>query len=107
VEDRREPIHQSQLRHDDVLAASDTRNQWCLTDCGQGEAERAKLPSGVRPYDLRHTRLTRWAASHPLPLVQKAAGHASIKTTMGYVHLQDEDLNALVVSAPKPNEKAG
>ena len=46
---------------------------------------------------------------HSLALVQKAAGHASIKTTMGYVHLQDEDLNALVVSSPstKPNERTG
>jgi hypothetical protein len=40
--------------------------------------------------------------------VQKAARHASIKKTMGYVHLQDEDLNALI-STPgtKPNEKTG
>lgn len=75
----------------------------------QNAAARAKLPTGVRPYDLRHTRLTRWATMHSLALVQKAAGHASIKTTMGYVHLQDEDLNALVVSSPstKPNERTG
>lgn len=66
---------------------------------------RERASSSLALADRR--RLTRWAASHPLPLVQKAAGHASIKTTMGYVHLQDEDLNALVVSAPKPNEKAG
>jgi site-specific recombinase XerD len=41
--------------------------------------------------------------------VQKAAGHASIKTTMGYVHLQDEDLNALVVTpmSPRSNERTG
>lgn len=49
------------------------------------------------------------SSTHPLPLVQQAAGHAIIKTTMGYLHLQDEDLNALVVSPAtgKPNEKTG
>jgi integrase len=49
---------------------------------------------------------TRRTATHPLPLVQKAAGHSSIKTTMGYVHLQDEDLNALI-SAPRASERTG
>lgn len=41
--------------------------------------------------------------------MQKAARHASIKTTMGYVHLQDEDLDALTAAAStqKPNEKFG
>jgi site-specific recombinase XerD len=40
--------------------------------------------------------------------VQKAAGHASIKTTMGYVHLQDEDLNALIATpSGQTREKTG
>jgi integrase len=75
----------------------------------QNAAKRAKLPDGLRPYDLRHTRLTRWAATKPLPLVQKAAGHASIRTTMGYVHLGDDDLSVLVEQPParKQNEKTG
>lgn len=63
----------------------------------QNAACRAGLPAGLRPYDLRHTRLTRWAgAGHNLAKVQKAAGHASIRTTMIYVHLADEDLRSLV-----------
>ena len=74
--------------------------------------KRALKAAGVehaRPYDLRHTRLTRWAATKPLPLVQKAAGHASVRTTMGYVHLSDDDLSALVEPTPnaKPREKTG
>jgi integrase len=56
----------------------------------QNAVRRAKLDlaSPPRPYDLRHTCITRWvAAGHNLALVQKAAGHSSIRTTMGYVHL--------------------
>ncbi len=55
------------------------------------------------PYDLRHTRITRWvAAGHNLALVQKAAGHASMRTTMIYVHLVDDDLSVLVQPTPRP-----
>jgi integrase len=69
----------------------------------QNAAERAKLPDDLRPYDLRHTRITKWvAAGHNLALVQKAAGHASIRTTMGYVHLVDDDLSALVAPPTPP-----
>ena len=71
----------------------------------QNAAERAKLPDDLRPYDLRHTRITKWvAAGHNLALVQKAAGHSSIRTTMGYVHLVDDDLSALV-TRPEPTVK--
>jgi len=45
-------------------------------------------------YDLRHTCITRWAKTMPLPVVQKLAGHTSIATTMRYVHLNDEDVLA-------------
>lgn len=63
----------------------------------QNAAKRAKLPADLRPYDLRHTRITRWVATgHNLALLQKAAGHASVRTTMGYVHLTDDDLGVLV-----------
>lgn len=61
------------------------------------------MPADLRPYDLRHTRITRWvAAGHNLALVQKAAGHASIRTTMTYVHLVDDDLSVLVRPEPEP-----
>lgn len=65
----------------------------------QNAAERAKLPADLRPYDLRHTRITKWVgAGHNLALVQKAAGHSTVRTTMGYVHLVDDDLSALVAA---------
>lgn len=64
-------------------------------------AERARLPADLRPYDLRHTRITKWVgAGHNLALVRKAAGHSSVRTTMGYVHLVDDDLSALVAPTP-------
>ena len=45
-------------------------------------------------YDFRHTRITRWAKTLPLPVVQRLAGHTDISTTMHYVHLSDEDVLA-------------
>lgn len=53
-------------------------------------------------YDLRHTCITRWAKTMPLPIVQKLAGHTSIGTTMRYVHLNDAD----VVAAMKKADEA-
>lgn len=40
--------------------------------------------------------------NHNLALVQKAAGHSSVRTTMGYVHLVDDDLSALVAPPTPP-----
>jgi len=68
----------------------------------QSAARQAGLPAGLWPYDLRHTRITRWvSAGHNLALVQKAAGHASMRTTMIYVHLTDDDLGALVAEGTR------
>ena len=72
----------------------------------QSAATRAKLPNGVRPYDLRHTAVTRWVERYPSAFAQKPAGHASFKTTERYIHLSDEALD-VVVERTKPNEKAG
>ena len=72
----------------------------------QTVAAAAHLPAGLWPYDLRHTRITRWVAQgHNLALVQKAAGHASMRTTMMYVHLVDDDLSQLV--APPAMRRRG
>lgn len=60
-------------------------------------AERAKLPSDLRQHDLRHRRVTTWLSEGQSPaLVQKAMGHSDLATTMGYAHLVDDDLLALV-----------
>lgn len=65
-------------------------------------ARQAKLPVGVWPYDLRHTRITQWVRDgHNLAKVQRAAGHTSMTTTMIYVHLGDDDLSELVAAPPR------
>lgn len=56
-------------------------------------------------YDLRHTRITRWAKILPLPVVQELAGHTSISTTMRYAHLNDADVLAAITKAEE--EKSG
>jgi len=43
------------------------------------------------------------AAGHNLALVQKAAGHASMRTTTIYVHLTDDDLSVLVEPPTPPS----
>lgn len=58
-------------------------------------ADRAGIPSRWRPYDLRHMRLTRWGETGKAFLVQKAAGHASVRTTQRYVDVEKEALRAL------------
>ena len=65
----------------------------------------AKLPKGLRPYDLRHTAVTRWVQRYSGAIAQKAAGHASFKTTERYIHLNDAALDVLI-EAPKASEKA-
>ena len=63
-------------------------------------AKRAKVPADLRQHDLRHRRVTTWLAGGASPvLVQKAMGHADLATTMGYTHLLDDDLLALVEDA--------
>ena len=60
-------------------------------------AERAELPRGFRPHDLRHRRVTSWLAEgKPAALVREAMGHSDLRTTMGYTHLAREHLRALV-----------
>jgi hypothetical protein len=70
----------------------------------QNAADRAKLPDGVRAYDLRHTAVTHWVERYPGAIAQKAAGHASFKTTKRYVNLSDAALDVLI-EKPQPNEK--
>lgn len=59
--------------------------------------EDSKLSEELNQHDLRHRRVTTWLAEgKPAHLVQKAMGHADLRTTMGYAHLVAEDLRQLV-----------
>jgi site-specific recombinase XerD len=59
--------------------------------------ERAKLPEGFRPHDLRHRRATTWLAEGKNPVhLKEALGHSELRTTMGYTHLAREHLRSLV-----------
>ena len=63
--------------------------------------ERAELPAGFLPHDLRHRRITKWLAEgKSAVLVKEAVGHADLRTTMGYTHLAKEHLRSLVVGEP-------
>lgn len=54
----------------------------------------------MRFHDLRHTRGTRiLRATGNLPLTGKALGHKSLKTTMRYAHVLNEDLRAGIDAA--------
>ena len=63
----------------------------------KGAVKRTKLPQDLNQHDLRHRRVTTWLAEgKPAHLVQKAMGHADLRTTMAYEHLVAEDLLQLV-----------
>lgn len=61
-------------------------------------AERADLPEDFRKHDLRHRRVTTWLSEGHSPVkVQKAMGHADLKTTMSYYYtFVRSDLESLV-----------
>jgi integrase len=62
----------------------------------------ALAASGVSPfviYDLRHTCLTQWAKTMDPFTLMKLAGHSDLKTTLRYVHLNDDDVRAAMQKA--------
>ena len=48
------------------------------------------------PYVLRHTCLTNWAKWMDPYTLHKLAGHADMKTTLRYIHVSDEYIDAMV-----------
>jgi integrase len=48
--------------------------------------------NSLHVHALRHTALTRMAESMPLHHVQKIAGHADIKMTLRYAHIDDDSM---------------
>jgi integrase len=47
---------------------------------------------GLNVYSMRHTGCTRAARKNAGAKVQKFAGHKNFKTTLNYIHLEDEDM---------------
>lgn len=69
----------------------------------ESAVQRAELPPGFRPHDLRHRRVTKWLAEGRNPVhVKEAVGHADLATTMRYTHLAREHLRALVAEPAAP-----
>lgn len=69
--------------------------------------ERADLPDGFVPHDLRHRRVTKWLADGKNPVhVKEALGHSRLDVTMGYTHLAREHLRSLVDHEDKGKKEA-
>jgi len=63
----------------------------------RGAARRAGIDADLHQHDLRHLRITTWVREgKPIAAVQRAAGHATIRTTEKYTHLVRDDLAVLV-----------
>lgn len=63
----------------------------------EGAAKRAGIPADFRQHDLRHRRVTKWLAEGASAVhVQLAVGHKHLATTMGYAHLADQHVDALL-----------
>lgn len=63
---------------------------------------RANKAAGVAtfvPYDLRHTRLTRWAKTMDAFTLMYLAGHGDIATTRRYVHIQADTAREAIAKA--------
>jgi integrase len=52
--------------------------------------------------------VTSWLQQGMSPaIVQKAMGHSDIRVTMGYTHLDDDDLDVLVETGANPGAVGG
>lgn len=58
---------------------------------------KAKLPEKYHFHCLRHTFITNMIKSGvPINFVKELAGHSDIKTTMGYIHIEMDDLREAI-----------
>ncbi|MGA1488379.1 MAG: tyrosine-type recombinase/integrase [Planctomycetota bacterium] len=72
---------------------------------------RAGIQRNVRLHDLRHTALSNLARRNAPPVViQRLAGHASLRMTSHYLHTDDDFMISEVIAAserPDPMAKQG
>ena len=67
-------------------------NGVCLWDSIKGAMRRAGLPEAT-VHSLRHTNITMLLRNGMgLVQTQRLAGHADVRTTMGYEHLNRDDI---------------
>lgn len=91
-----------------LRAAKEGERVLSFRDSFAAAARTAELPTGFRPHDLRHRRVTTWLGNKKAAqLVQAAMGHASIATTMGYSHLTAAHLRSLVDDTPEAAPASG
>jgi integrase len=63
-----------------------------VNKCWYAVRERAGLP-GVRLHDLRHTYASQAAGmSETLPMIGRLLGHAQLRSTARYAHLDDREV---------------
>jgi integrase len=80
------------------LTVTVLRTAWTKADSAMREAGEHYNP--IRIHDLRHTRATRMLrASGNLGAVKSALQHRSIKTTLQYAHVLDEDVRAALAAS--------
>jgi integrase len=69
---------------------------------------KAGITAEFHRHDLRHRRVTTWLkvpGANPVK-VMRAMGHADIRTTLGYEHLEADDLQDLVTPIATPTPAA-
>lgn len=58
--------------------------------------EKLGIDNSIRFHSTRHTAVTKWANEHPLHIAQALARHRDVKTTMNYVHVNEDQLKKAI-----------
>lgn len=74
---------------------------------GEGQQERAAVMALVSTHWLRHTGVTAVANLADVQTAKRYARHSNVKTTMGYVHTEDEAVHDKVSAALRESKLFG